>query len=295
MQTNTMKKSKNLVLITLLLSCATAVTGQKKMLLGGSGWNKIVIIDKETKTIEWEHPINPGEECNCVDYTKDGKVLYAYRSGAKLIDKDKNTIWDFKVNPETEELQTAKQLPYGGFLIGIAGSPLRIVELDKKGNKRSEITYNTGIADKHGQLRIIEKTPEKTYLVPLMESGKILEIDQKGKLINTIQAVGNVFSAKMLGKKQILVSCGDGHCYQIFDRKGKLLKQISQDEYENVKLLFVAEIAPWKNNLFITNWSGHSSHQSEPTLIEVTPDNKIVWSLDDKSVFKNISSVKLIP
>ncbi|MGL5730408.1 MAG: hypothetical protein ACRCX5_04725, partial [Bacteroidales bacterium] len=148
---------------------------------------------------------------------------------------------------------------------------------------------------KHGQLRIIEKTPQKTYLIPLMESGKVIEIDKKGKLINSISAAGNVFSAKMLNKDQILVSCGDGHCYQIFDRKGNLIKQIKQDEYKNIKLLFVAEIAPWKENLFITNWSGHSSHQSEPTLIEVTPDNQVVWSLNDKSVFKNISSIKLIP
>ncbi|MGL4779918.1 MAG: hypothetical protein ACRCXN_03695 [Bacteroidales bacterium] len=290
-----MKKSVKVILMATLLSCGTTITAQKKILMGGSGWNKIVIIDKDTKTIEWEHPINPGEECNCVDYTKQGNILYAYRSGAKLIDKDKNVIWDFPVNPKTEELQTAKQLPDGGYLLGIAGSPLRVVELDKKGNKRFEITYDTGIADKHGQLRIIEKTPQKTYLIPLMESGKVIEIDKNGTLLNTISVAGNVFSAKMYGKNQILVSCGDGHCYQIFDRKGNLIKQIKQDEFENVKLLFVAEIAPWKRNLFITNWSGHSSHQSEPTLIEVTPENEIVWSLNDKSVFKNISSIKLIP
>ncbi|MGL5636761.1 MAG: hypothetical protein ACRDD8_06655 [Bacteroidales bacterium] len=290
-----MKKSVKVMLMATLLSCGTTITAQEKILMGGSGWNKIVIIDKDTKQIEWEHPINSGEECNCVDYTKEGNILYAYRSGAKLIDINKKVIWDFPVNPQTEELQTAKQLPDGGYLLGIAGSPLRVIELDKKGNKRFEITYDTGIADKHGQLRIIEKTPQKTYLIPLMESGKVIEIDKKGKLINSISAAGNVFSAKMLNKDQILVSCGDGHCYQIFDRKGNLIKQIKQDEYKNIKLLFVAEIAPWKENLFITNWSGHSSHQSEPTLIEVTPDNQVVWSLNDKSVFKNISSIKLIP
>ena len=40
-----------------LFSC-----GQKseKLLLAGSGWNKIVIIDKETKKVEWEHPLEKG-------------------------------------------------------------------------------------------------------------------------------------------------------------------------------------------------------------------------------------------
>lgn len=39
----------------------------EKLLLGGSGWNKIVIIDKDSKQIEWEHPLQKGWECNSVD------------------------------------------------------------------------------------------------------------------------------------------------------------------------------------------------------------------------------------
>ena len=41
-------------LLFLFLSLTSCRQEQVKLLLGGSGWNKIVIIDKATKQIEWE-------------------------------------------------------------------------------------------------------------------------------------------------------------------------------------------------------------------------------------------------
>ena len=52
-----------------LMLLALVSCGQKseKLLLAGSGWNKIVIIDKETTQIEWEHPLEKGWEYRAVD------------------------------------------------------------------------------------------------------------------------------------------------------------------------------------------------------------------------------------
>ena len=45
----------------LLLLAFTACQKQsEQLLLGGSGWNKIVIVDKATKQIVWEHPLEKG-------------------------------------------------------------------------------------------------------------------------------------------------------------------------------------------------------------------------------------------
>ena len=42
----------------LLLLAFTACQKQsEQLLLGGSGWNKIVIVDKATKHLCWEHPV----------------------------------------------------------------------------------------------------------------------------------------------------------------------------------------------------------------------------------------------
>ena len=63
-----------LYFILFLISNTSGQNKTEKLLLGGSGWNKIVIIDKESKQIEWEHPLQEGWECNSVAATPDGNI-----------------------------------------------------------------------------------------------------------------------------------------------------------------------------------------------------------------------------
>ena len=77
-----MKKIFTLLCSALFLFAATSCQQKaQKLLLAGSGWNKVVIIDKNTKQIEWEHPIQKGWECNSAVATPDGNILFAYKKG----------------------------------------------------------------------------------------------------------------------------------------------------------------------------------------------------------------------
>ena len=131
--------SRLLIVPFIILSLLSCENKSEKIILAGSGWNKIAIIDKESKQIEWEHPIENGWECNSVASTKDGNVLFSYSKGAKLINKNHEDIWDIKA-PENCEVQTARVLKNGNYLIAWAGFPAVILEVDKKGNtiKRTE-------------------------------------------------------------------------------------------------------------------------------------------------------------
>ena len=61
-----------------LLTTASCITNKsEKLLLGGSGWNKIAIVDKHTKKLEWEHLI---EKCCAWSYsvvTPEGNLLFS--------------------------------------------------------------------------------------------------------------------------------------------------------------------------------------------------------------------------
>ena len=86
----------------LLVTATSCEKKTEKLLLGGSGWNKIVIIDKNTKQVEWEHPLEKGWECNSAVATPDGNILFAYARGAKLIDRNHQEIWNIAA-PDTCE------------------------------------------------------------------------------------------------------------------------------------------------------------------------------------------------
>lgn len=282
------------VLLALLLCGSLCAPAQKKLLLGGSGWNKIVLMDKKSKQVEWSHELNPGDECNCLAYTKKGQILYAYRKGAKLITKDNRTVWDYPVEGQGE-LHTASVLPDGGFLLGITGKPARIIELDKNGKVRKEITYDTQINSLHGQFRQIRKSRKGTYLVPLMARHLVVELDADGQLLQSYQAEGNTFGVLELKNGNLLISCGDAHSFLEVDRNtGELVRKVKQNDIDGVALQFVAEIAAMKDHFWICNWAGHSSVKDQPSLIELDANGKIVWSLCDGKNFRNISAVCLV-
>lgn len=283
-----------LFLLFALLCGSVSVWGQKKILIAGSGWGKIVLFDRESDRVEWSHALNQGDECNCVDYTKKGEVLYAYQKGAKLITMDHQVVWDF---PITEgELQTAKVLPDGGFLLAICGKPARVIELDKKGKIRKEFTFDTQINSFHGQLRQVSKTKTGGYLVALMDRKAVLELDKDGKELRCYQAAGNCFKAIELKNGNLLVACGDGHCYQELDRvTGNVVKHVGQQGVEGVAFQFVAEVVPVrKGGLLICNWSGHSSVKDQSSLVEIDADGKLVWALNGRHGFNLVSTVCLV-
>lgn len=267
----------------------------EKLLLGGSGWNKLVVIDKTTKQIEWEYPLEKGWECNSVDVDKAGNFLFSYGKGARLITRDKETIWNISA-PEGCELQTAKVLPDGNYLLAWCGSPATILEVNAKGETISKTEFDTQIPNSHSQFRQINKNDQGNYLVPLFKSSDLWELSPEGILIKRIQLEGAPFSASKLPNGNYLIACGDAHSYVELDLKAeKIVKRVSANDIDGVSLLFVAQILPTKSGgLYLCNWQGHGqdpSLEKNPQLIELNSKDEIIWSLNDNAVFGMISAV----
>ena len=70
-----------LYFILFLISNTSGQNKTEKLLLGGSGWNKIVIIDKESKQIEWEHPLQEGRQGCQNDQPRPSGDMEYHRTG----------------------------------------------------------------------------------------------------------------------------------------------------------------------------------------------------------------------
>ena len=92
-------KIYNKVLFT-IISILLSITAfsQEKLLVSGSGWTQVAIIDKQTAEIEWSYTLEKGTECNDTEITSEGNILMAYKKGAKLINKDQKGLFSFKMN-----------------------------------------------------------------------------------------------------------------------------------------------------------------------------------------------------
>jgi hypothetical protein len=283
---------KKIIYLAMLVVCC-ACSKHEKLLIGGAGWQQIAIIDKKSGEIEWKHALAAGEECNDVDRNRKGEILYAYKQGVRLITRDGETVWDYKAK-ENEEAYTASVLESGNYLIALCGMPARIVELDDKGEAVKEITFNTATFDIGDQFRRIIKTPQNTYLVPLMYKHKVSEINGDGRYTKSILCYGSPNSVKLADNGNWIVSCGDARSYiEINPATKKVEKTVETTSLNWGALLQVSELVRYKNGNTLVANSGMpgGDNQSQPMLLEIDSTNHIVWRMPFNPAIENITTV----
>lgn len=268
---------------------------KESLLLAGSGWNKIVIVDKETKTVEWEYPLEKGWECNSVSVTSSGNILFSYGKGAKLIDRNKNEIWDWKA-AENSEIQTARVLADGNILLAQCGTPAVVFLLNEDGSLIRETKFNLPLEHPHSQFRQVNINEAGNYLVPVMGLSEIWEVSPQGECLQSIPVKGNLFCMEQLPNNNWLVACGDSNSYVEVDLKtGKIVSEVKKNDIDGAVLFFVAQLMTTsEGGLYICNWQGHDKNAVEsnsPQVIELDASGKIVWSLNDNHAFGMISAI----
>ena len=88
-----------------------------------------------------------------------------------------------------------------------------------------------------------------------------------------------VYGAVRLKNGNTLISAGDGHRVFEVDPSGKEVWAIGKDELPGVTLAWMTQVERLPNgNTFIVNCHGKPT---DPQLIEVSPEKKIVWSYRD--------------
>jgi outer membrane protein assembly factor BamB len=286
---------KNLLIVLCLMTITGCTQKSEKLLLSGSGWNKIVIIDKATQVIEWEYPAEKGWECNSVAATPDGNILFSYSKGAKLVNIKKEELWKIDA-PENCDLQSASVLPNGNYLIAWGGVPATVLEVNPQGKTVSKTEFTLDIDRAHHFFRQIIKNKKGNFVVPVYGLGELLEISPEGQILRQINVGGTPFSVVELDNGNYLVAGGDGHQYKELNfETGEIVKITDAEDIEGVKLSFVAQLLPARDGgLYVCNWQGHNrNRESEnyPQLIEIDSTGKIVWQINDKVNFGMISAI----
>lgn len=275
-----------LVFIVLFAACQK----EDKMLIAGSGFKKVVEIDKETKQVVWEHNLPAGAECNQVNYTPEGNILYAYQKGAALINRDNEILWQF-IAEDKAEVQSASVTKEGNMLIGQCGNPAKIMEFNSKGEKTLEITFQPEQKRPHGQFRRVMKHTADAYFAILL-NGTILKMDRNGKIEESHKVGERAFDLEIINESRWIVTCGDSHEFVEYNPITKNVeKRISNEVLENVKLKFAAEVIADGQNILIGNWGGHDrKSKAQAQLIEFDKNYNIVWQFKDEKV-GNISAI----
>lgn len=261
-----------------------------KILVAGSGWDRIMLLDRATGKAEWTYKIPAHSECNGAVLSRDGLLFYSNKKNARLAAPSGETVWEYPA-ADGEEIQSAVALKNGNFLVAICGRPARIVELSKDGRPVRQAEFDTGVKNVHGQFRQVSVTRRNTYLLSIMDRKTAVELDKNGKFLREIPASFSAFSTKELPGGNWLLSGSGGHVQEINPKTGEVVRDISNKNLKGAKLLYATEAVMLKNgNILVANWNGHSDDKSQPKLVEIDRDDNVVWSLDSPEDIKNISA-----
>jgi len=215
---------------------------------------RVIAADDSTRTlaaiaadghVEWKIPCRQIHDLHLLP---DGHLLY--QDGWTRIvelDADRKPVWEYdaKGNGNTGkavEVHAFQRLP-GGVTMIVESGPARIIEVDRDGVIRQQIPLKVDAPSAHSDTRNARKTAAGTYLVAHEKDGVVREYDSGGKVVWD-------FDVPLFDK----------------DRKGGHGPEAFGDQVYSAERLE-------NGNTLIGTGNGHS-------VLEVTPDKKIVWRLD---------------
>jgi outer membrane protein assembly factor BamB len=214
----------------------------------------------------------------------DGSVVYAAKTGAAKITADKKIVWSYTA-PEGFEVHVIQPIGLDRIMYVQNGNPATLTVLNlATGKTETQFTLPTGAPTKtHGQFRRVRMTAAGTFLAAHMDNNKVVEYDNTGKAIWSID-VPSPWAAVRLKNGNTLISSNKGFVHEV-NPAGQTVWELTQKDVPDYKLFSLQEADRLANgNTLITNWcpNGIKKPADWPKsvqAIEVTPDKKVVWAL----------------
>jgi outer membrane protein assembly factor BamB len=207
------------------------------------------------------------------------------------------------------EVHAFQRLENGLTMISESGIG-RLIEVDRAGTLRREITLTRDKPSKHSDTRLVRRTPSGTYLVAHEADGKVHEYSLEGKVIweyavplfgkerakgHGPEAFGNsLFSAIRIQNGNTLIGTGNGHSILEVNPKGEIVWKIEQHDLPGITLAWVTRVERLPNGN--TRFGNCHAGPNMPFSIEVNSAKQVVWTYSDFERFGNSTvAVDVVP
>jgi outer membrane protein assembly factor BamB len=251
-----------------------------------------VFIVSAAGEITWSYD---AKNCNDLWVLPNGNLLFNTGHGVREVTREKTVVFDYQ---SKSEIYACQRLPDGSTFVGECNAG-RLLEIAPDGKILKQIRLlPDGKDGGHLFMRNARKLADGHYLVAHNGDQIVREYDAAGKTVREIPAPGGPHSVARLQNGHTLVSCGDrpgGSRVFEADADGKTVWEVTSADLPGINLAFMAGFQRLPNgNTVLCNWLGHGKFGTAPHLVEVTPENKVVWTYADHKNMKTISSIQLL-
>lgn len=232
------------------LALRTSAGAQHRVLMQGN--DRLAIVGTDGK-IEWETKWGPIHD---VHVLPNGHIMVQQGAAAiaQIDPETKEVVWTYDSSKQNGnagkrvEVHAFQPLGDGRVMIAESGSA-RIIEVDRDGKLLKEIKLKVNHPNAHSDTRLARKLKDGHYLVAHEADGVIREYDAEGNLVWE-------FDVPLFDKQR-----KGGHGPEAFGNQA------------------FAAVRLKNGNTLIATGNGHS-------VLEVTPQKKIVWKLEQNDLPK---------
>jgi hypothetical protein len=235
--------------------------------------------------------------------TRDGYVL---ADGTRILTLSKSPRHPggavVKVTPEGNEsliwkgsqaeVNSAHPTDSGTFVITEAGPKPRLLEVDGLGEIKKEFLLLCQQNNHHMQTRMARKLSDGSYLVPHLLDFGVFQYNADGKILGTLDTTvpGDEsrsihtwpFTAIRHGDGQTLVCCTNGNRVFDFDKSGKIIWELTNQDLPGEWLQDPCggQVLP-NGNVVVASYAAGRKDPKAPKLIEVNREKQVIWTYSD--------------
>ena len=260
---------------------------QHPMLFAGEGHNTLFLVNQGR--VIWTYSAGPGGEIDDVWLLSNGHILFTRQREIREITPRKELVWQYTAPPGTE-VHTCQPLGLDRVMYVQNGLPPKLRVVNKK-TGATEVEHDLpaqSLDDPktvHAQFRRARVTAQGTYLAAFLKLNKVVEYDRDLKEIWSYD-IPTPWAAVRLQNGNTLICDERERIVREVSREGKTVWEFTQADlppgvaFRNIQT--ADRLA--SGNTVIFSSTGGTKREDRPTLIqavEVTPDKKVVWVLQD--------------
>ena len=255
-------------------------------LYGGEGLNSMSLV--VGGKVVWTYGTGAAGEIDDAWMLSNGNVLFTSMNYVAEITPDKKVVWRFDC-PAGTQCHSVQPIGLDKALIVNNGLPNPMMMMfDTTTGKviwqhALDTQSTTDAKTVHAQIRNARMTSAGTFLVPYMELGKVVEYDKDWKQIFTVNAVQPWAALRVPSGNILIAGNGAGWAREV-DRTGKTVWEVTKNQLPGITLRTVQGISRLANGDTIISSNGKPTAQNikaSVQMVQVTPDNKVVWVIQD--------------
>ena len=264
---------------------------QHPMLYIGEGYNKMFLVDQGK--IVWTYSTGPGNEYDDVWMLSNGNILFTRMQYIAEITPEKQVVWRYDA-PAGSEIHACQPIGRDKVLFIVNGRPpkLMVVNIKTHAVEVEHVLPEASEKSVHAQFRRVRYTSKGTYLVPFLEMNRVVEYNKNFEEIWSYDIPKPWAAIRLKNGNTLITDESDVLTREVNPKKDtvwEVSKADIPDQYWYGNSQSVTRLA--NGNTIICSRGGA---KQGPQLVEITPEKKVVWVLQDWQHLGPATAVQVI-